>query len=447
MRKLLSICLCGSLPLFAATPQDIFPDALSADANITFNKKVFIENSGIDLTAPIISINETKAHCDQEECIATGTRPAALAPFTALQSSNGETVTVSENTTLSDSDIGHIVIGADNLTIIFDAPAPEQGFNPLQKIASITDNAKNTTYVFKAGDYHIGSVVISNPVSVQSNDTLTVMTEGDARLYIAGEFTILKMEKPVPGENAININADKTAKSLIIFASGAVDINTDADFVVNAYIYGYDNVRLNAKQQSHFKGAIHSDSVLKIGLDNPPLTAIMTIAYDPTALNDLYVFGNTLQALPDEPDPAVNNTTLLGIDANRNGVRDDVERYLLEKYKDAHPVVLAMAMQAGRAWQIILVDPANARNTTKYIEAAQDCNYYFESSAKSYGDPILIDHLIMDDIFENLQLNTKERMKAYLDYNHNLSGGVFSLSKEEKAQCDFNVTELLKIQP
>jgi hypothetical protein len=41
--------------------------------------------------------------------------------------------------------------------------------------------------------------------------------------------------------------------------------------------------------------------------------------------------------LPPEPDPAVNDSTLLGVDANNNGVRDDVERWIYEEYKDKHP--------------------------------------------------------------------------------------------------------------
>ena len=151
--------------------------------------------------------------------------------------------------------------------------------------------------------------------------------------------------------------------------------------------------------------------------------------------------------LPPEPDPKINNATLLGVDANNNGVRDDVERYLLEKYKDHHKIVSEIALQSGRAFQIVLAHPENARETEKYESAAQFCNYYFKSSAKNYGDPILIDHLIMDYKFEELQLNTKERIRAYLEYNHNLSGGVYRMAGglERKAKCDFNVIELLKV--
>ena len=51
--------------------------------------------------------------------------------------------------------------------------------------------------------------------------------------------------------------------------------------------------------------------------------------------------------LPPEPDPKVNNATLLGIDVNDNGVRDDVERWIYETYKDKHPIHIDIAMQGA----------------------------------------------------------------------------------------------------
>jgi len=38
--------------------------------------------------------------------------------------------------------------------------------------------------------------------------------------------------------------------------------------------------------------------------------------------------------LPPKPDPKINNSTLLGLDINNNGVRDDVERWIYEHYKE-----------------------------------------------------------------------------------------------------------------
>ncbi|WP_345975503.1 hypothetical protein [Sulfurimonas sp. HSL3-7] len=63
--------------------------------------------------------------------------------------------------------------------------------------------------------------------------------------------------------------------------------------------------------------------------------------------------------LPSEPDPTINNSTLLGIDANTNGVRDDVEIWIFETYE--HPIVQALAMQNARAFQIILANPSKAK--------------------------------------------------------------------------------------
>lgn len=52
--------------------------------------------------------------------------------------------------------------------------------------------------------------------------------------------------------------------------------------------------------------------------------------------------------LPPEPDPAINNSTLLGIDSNNNGVRDDVEIYIYKRFsKEAEfpKTMTAIAMQ------------------------------------------------------------------------------------------------------
>lgn len=61
------------------------------------------------------------------------------------------------------------------------------------------------------------------------------------------------------------------------------------------------------------------------------------------------LFAETKEyTLPPEPDPKINNSTLLGIDSNNNGVRDDVERWIYMEYKDKHPIYIDIAMQAGR---------------------------------------------------------------------------------------------------
>jgi hypothetical protein len=149
--------------------------------------------------------------------------------------------------------------------------------------------------------------------------------------------------------------------------------------------------------------------------------------------------------LPPCPDEKLNDSTLLGIDSNNNGVRDDVERWLIVKYKDKHRIVTEIGFQTARAAQIIIQDPSKARETTKIMEAAQACNVYFTVDADEFGDPILIDHtIIVSKDFKSIQFNTAERIKAYLDHNRALSGGVYTLPKGSyKRFCDFDVDGML----
>ncbi len=169
------------------------------------------------------------------------------------------------------------------------------------------------------------------------------------------------------------------------------------------------------------------------------------------------VFSNTVNltiatiingyVLPPEPDPAVNNATLLGVDANDNGVRDDVERFIVIKYKDQHKIVTEIGFQGARAYQMIVENPLNTEENHKALHDAMDCNHYYKFTAKyaNNGDSVLIDHYI-DSGYKNLQLNTKARVKAYLEYDKQLSGGVYNatpLGEDEKRNCNFDVNALL----
>lgn len=150
------------------------------------------------------------------------------------------------------------------------------------------------------------------------------------------------------------------------------------------------------------------------------------------------VNGHTL---PPEPDPDVNNATLLGIDSNNNGVRDDVERWIFKTYDE--PIVQAVAMQNARAFQIILADLSKARETTKTMEDVIDCQGYY----KYQDDKKLIprDKSLLKES-RPIILNTRERSRAYYEYNQALSGGIYPDRDRntDKERCDFNETKILQ---
>ncbi|MDR1460482.1 MAG: hypothetical protein LBI78_02430 [Campylobacteraceae bacterium] len=151
-------------------------------------------------------------------------------------------------------------------------------------------------------------------------------------------------------------------------------------------------------------------------------------------------------ALPPCPDPKINDETLLGIDVNNNGVRDDVERWLIARYKNDHKIVTEIGFQASKAHQFMLANPDKPEEARQAINGAQACNWYFKYDADEFGDPILIDHSISTSIaFDTIQLNTEERIRAYLAYDRKLGGEIYRLPRadEEKALCTFDVDTLL----
>ena len=188
----------------------------------------------------------------------------------------------------------------------------------------------------------------------------------------------------------------------------------------------------------------------------------------------LVIHGHTLP-----PDPGEEGKkTLLGIDVNNNGVRDDVERWIYMTYDtyipchyepieitldngekaeafekvcekepvEYHQIVREIAMQGARAAQIIIQEPEKARETTHLMDAALDCNIYFELKAANYGEQIDLNQSVIGAELDTVQFNTVERARAYAKYNMALSGGVYSANQsdqEERASCDFDVDALL----
>ncbi len=147
--------------------------------------------------------------------------------------------------------------------------------------------------------------------------------------------------------------------------------------------------------------------------------------------------------LPSQPDPIENKMTVLGIDKNNNGVRDDIEIWIFQTY--THPIIQAIALQNAKAFQKVLPNPSNAKQTTKFMEDAHDCIEYYQY----YADEGLDTMRILNNI--NLYresrakiLNTKKRARSYFEYNQALSGGVYPLRPIDtlKSHCDFDASKI-----
>ncbi len=166
-------------------------------------------------------------------------------------------------------------------------------------------------------------------------------------------------------------------------------------------------------------------------------------------LYPLVSFSDTIKyTLPPEPDPKINNSTLLGIDSNNNGVRDDVERWIYKTYKDKHPIHIDIAMQAGRAYKQVLETPERAKEIMEFVEAPLYCELYYRSCVDYVN---INEKRILDENEEinnkyfrkKIYFNTKERMDAYIQYDTLLSGDSYTLLRcgQRKQLCDFNTSK------
>ena len=155
------------------------------------------------------------------------------------------------------------------------------------------------------------------------------------------------------------------------------------------------------------------------------------------------IYSETINGhtIPPEPDLKINNSTLLGVDSNDNGVRDDVERKVYATYRKA--IQRAVMMQAFRTRQKMLADPdmvKNARAWEKEIWKPIACSEYLYE----YRNQPRIKNLIK--ILNDWQFNNKERVEIYINYNKALSGGIYSINLNPMLQdCEFDVEKVLEI--
>jgi len=143
--------------------------------------------------------------------------------------------------------------------------------------------------------------------------------------------------------------------------------------------------------------------------------------------------------LPPEPDKTLNDSTLLGIDVNNNGVRDDVERWIYETYD--HPIERGIFMQSARAYNLVIVDPSKAHETTKYIDDAYSCRKYWFTQNKELYDKY--EYIYPSKKISKIQFNTLKRHMAYERFNGEFSGEVFSSPEASKDKCEFDEKGIL----
>ena len=163
-----------------------------------------------------------------------------------------------------------------------------------------------------------------------------------------------------------------------------------------------------------------------------------------TTPRPIVINGHTL---PPEPDPAINNATLLGIDSNNNGVRDDVEIKIMHKFK--RPIEQALMIQYAKMDLKILKNPtlaAESEELDKELFNVEACYGYLREHHKlNIGKEY---NIKLIQYLEGITYNNKVRIEAYMEYNQEKSGGSYSVPNPWrdliKTACDFNTSKYVK---
>ncbi|MGP1561335.1 MAG: hypothetical protein ACTTIC_04515 [Helicobacteraceae bacterium] len=124
--------------------------------------------------------------------------------------------------------------------------------------------------------------------------------------------------------------------------------------------------------------------------------------------------------------------TIMGIDKNANGVRDDIESYIKANFTE--PKKQKALMQYAKSFQeALLIDPSDknkARAAAHKEDRGAAC--VWRTLGTTYDDPN--NGYVINRKIRAYTTNTKARLKAYLDYDKALSGMVFSLPQGDT--CD-----------
>lgn len=137
----------------------------------------------------------------------------------------------------------------------------------------------------------------------------------------------------------------------------------------------------------------------------------------------------TVEPIPPDPGEA-GKATLEGIDSDGDGVRDDVQRWIVVTYPESEKLRKGM-FQYANALQQALIDSADESVSVTNAEKADIAAICLVVIAPDISPAEMRSEMI----------NTEERMTAYLQYDDHLAGKMFDMPMYlGEFACDFDVS-------
>jgi hypothetical protein len=134
--------------------------------------------------------------------------------------------------------------------------------------------------------------------------------------------------------------------------------------------------------------------------------------------------------LPKKPDQALNDSTVAGIDANNNFIRDDVELAIFEKYPNSAKI-RAAELQYAQALQLELTQVFNSESL---IQAIRKESYAYSCLGEANDSNLRENKKIIEDIVINTDLRKKAIDNAFKYMT------TYSLLNREN--CDISLSSL-----
>ena len=142
--------------------------------------------------------------------------------------------------------------------------------------------------------------------------------------------------------------------------------------------------------------------------------------------------------LPPKPDEEKNNSTIAGIDANKNSIRDDVELAIFEKYPNSAKK-RAPLLQYAQALQVeMTLEVLNEETATAIMENIDSKAYVcLWNLSDRNSEKFVSDIDFYENFIRKIQINTKKR-EGYME---NFYEEVRSFSSSNDS-CDIDLNTL-----